>query len=153
MVDVDGEEEVVLPRLYEIFIADFKIGRPRLYDLQVHWDIRPSIGRPYEEGFIHIITETGPPHMRRAFDPPRAARIRWCAAMIMNCSCPTVAAWNYQEASGRVRTYLWRKDVQYVVILERKERKRCVYFLVTAFNTDGTSTQRGLDKKYQNRQG
>jgi hypothetical protein len=152
LMNVDGEEDVILPLLYQVFVADFKIGKPAIYGYSVCWNTWPSPGRPYEEGFIHIVTEDGPPRMRRTFEPKRAARIRWCAPAILNCDCPTITAWQYKEGSGRIRTYLWRQDVEYLVILEKQTKSwGTVYFLVTAYHADGRSTQAKLQKKYQNR--
>ena len=153
LMDVNGTEDEVLPPLYEVFTRDFVVGKPQLYGCQVSWNTRPSPGRNlYHEGFVHIVTKDGPPLMRREFEPMRAARVGWCAGLILNCDCPTVTAWDYKEGTGTVRRYLWRKDVQYVAILEKQLRKWGeVYYLVTAFHSQGASTEAKLQRKYEER--
>lgn len=60
---------------------------------------------------------------------------------------------DYQEGDGRVRTYLWLEQYDYVVILERKaKRLGTAAFLVTAFHIDGAQRREGLERKFRNRQ-
>ena len=153
LLDVDGDEEVVLQTLYEVFKRDFILGKPLLEGCKIAWATRLSQGRPYDEGFIHIVTtDSGSPHMRRMIDPPRAARVCWCAPMILNIACPTMLVWDYKEGTGRVRKYLWRRDMRYLVVLEKQTRKwGQVYYLVTAYHVNGSSTEKKLQQKYSNR--
>lgn len=88
----------------------------------------------------------------RLLDSPRAKRLAWARATIDHAESDDVVVFDYEEGSGRVRTYLWVNDQDYVVILERQNRgHRQGYFLVTAFSLDGPSRRRAMEKKYQNR--
>jgi len=63
-----------------------------------------------------------------------------------------VKVWDYREAKGRIRTYLWLESFDYVVILEkRKQRIGMVAFLITAFYVEGESRKRSLTSKYSKR--
>lgn len=66
---------------------------------------------------------------------------------------PGVKVWDYEEGSGKIRTYLWLESLDYVVILEkqRKGKKREAAFLVTTFHLDGESTRRSMRRKYERR--
>ena len=76
----------------------------------------------------------------------------WARAVIDNAHTDDVAAFEYEESRGRVRTYLWVKSGDYVVILEKKSRSQSdIYFLTTAFSLDGPSRRRAMEKKFQNR--
>ena len=72
--------------------------------------------------------------------------------MILNIACPTMLVWDYKEGTGRVRKYLWRRDMRYLVVLEKQTRKwGQVYYLVTAYHVNGSSTEKKLQQKYSNR--
>ncbi len=88
----------------------------------------------------------------RLLDNRRAERLSWCVPIICNSNDDEVKVWDYKESSGRVRTYLWLKNMDYVVVLERKEIKfEEVFFLITAYYVDGASRRRHLHKKYERR--
>jgi hypothetical protein len=61
--------------------------------------------------------------------------------------------WDYQEGSGKVRTYLWLENYDYVVVLERRllRNGRTVAFLITAFYVSGSRSRSKLVKKHQRR--
>jgi hypothetical protein len=151
LVPVEGTEDAVLPALHSIFVADFKVIGASFCGLPIVWNTAPSKGRPYEEGFVHLVTSDGPPLMRREFDPSRAARIRWCKATMSNCQCPSILQWRYVEGSGAIRTYIWCRDAKYLVVLEHKPREGS-YYLVTAFHAEGSSTDIKLRRKYEKRE-
>jgi len=73
--------------------------------------------------------------------------------VLVNSHKADVLVFDYEEANGRVRTYLWGHQFDYVVILEKVVRrgKEVAFSLVTAFNLDGPSSSRRLQKKYDNR--
>jgi hypothetical protein len=62
-------------------------------------------------------------------------------------------AFDYAEGSGKVRTYLWLYQCDYVVILEKVVRrgKSLAFMLLTAFPLDGASRRRAMQRKYENR--
>lgn len=51
-----------------------------------------------------------------------------------------------------VRTYIWLKDHDYVVILERQQKRQgVVYMLVTSFHLDFEAKRRDLMSRYERR--
>jgi hypothetical protein len=110
-------------------------------------------GDPHEEGFWHLTTREDKASGDRLLDPPRAKRLRWCRATIDNAASPDVLMFDYEEGNGRIRTYLWVRDADYVVILEKREKngKVVAYSLVTAFPLDGPSRRKDMRRKYDNR--
>ncbi|TET45210.1 hypothetical protein E3J62_08160 [candidate division TA06 bacterium] len=149
-ISVDGDwRNNVLPLLYSVFVKDFKQTRRMFENRPVWWDIRIVPGGVYEEGFWHLITRIGSKTTERLFDPRRAERLPWCGPTISNSSDVAVKVWDFKEASGRLRTYLWLEDWDYAIVLEKKqERLGEVAFLVTAFYVDGESRRKSLRGKY-----
>ncbi len=152
IVSVDGEWEKVLAALYAIFDRDFKQMNRSFQDRPVWWDRRVLPGDQYEEGFWHLISKQDQDTNDRLLDPRRAERLPWCGPTISNAHDSEVEVWDYREASGRLRTYVWLQHRDYVVILEkRQQRIGKVAFLITAFYVEGDSKRRDLRKKYEKR--
>lgn len=152
IVSVDGEWGHVLASLYAIFSRDFKQTKRSFQGKPVWWDLKILPGEQYEEGFWHLITKQDQNASDRLFDPRRAERLPWCGPAISNSHDSVLKIWNYKEANGRLRTYVWLHRWDYVVILEkRQQRIGEVAFLITAFYVDGESKRRNLEKKYEKR--
>ena len=158
LVVTDGEWNDVIGQLYTIFESDFKRGKPMFRGLSIWWEQRRQPGDPYEDGFWHLVARDDDATGDRLFDPPRAQRLRWCLAAINNSADNAVLQWEYEEGDGRVRTYLWMREFDYVVILERKTKHSKttgqwfdIYDLITAFHVDGDSERRNLQRKYDHR--
>jgi len=153
MVSVSGEWDTMVAKLYSIFDHDFRQTGCSFQRAPVWWDQRKLDGSPYEEGFWHLITKLDYAQKERLFDPPRAKRLPWCKPTIVNSGAPEVKVWNYVEAKGRIRTYLWLENWDYVIILEKRRLSggRRAAFLTTAFCVGGKSTRRNLQKKYAKR--
>jgi hypothetical protein len=152
LIDTDGKWNEILERLYAVFEIDFKTGGPRFDGLLVRWDQRRLEGDSREEGFWHLVTRDDKDVDGRLLDTPRAKRLRWCRATIDHSAQPDVLVFDYLEGNGKVRTYLWVHEHDYVVILEKVIRKgKCIaFFLVTAFLLDRPSRVRAMEKKYKN---
>ncbi len=153
LIETNGSWVEILGRLYDVFERDFKRGRPIFNGLPIWWDRRHLNGDPHEEGFWHLVTRDDKTTGDRLLDTPRAQRLAWCRAVLVNSQRADVLVFDYEEANGRVRTYLWGHHFDYVVILEKVVRrgKEVAFSLVTAFNLDGPSSSRRLQKKYDNR--
>lgn len=88
----------------------------------------------------------------RLFDPRRGERLPWCGPTISNAADGAVKVWDYMEASGGLRTYVWLEGWDYVIVLEKRQmRVGEVVFLITAFYVDGDSRRRSLRGKYERR--
>ena len=153
MVNVNGEWNRVVAMLYGIFDRDFRQSACFLEHTRVLWDQTKLDASPYEEGFWHLITQRDQAMGERLFDPERAKRLPWCRPTLENCRDPEVAVWDYQESSGKVRTYVWLERWDYVIILEKRPRwtNPSAAFLVTAFHVGGSGTKRKLRRKQQAR--
>jgi hypothetical protein len=153
MVSCDGEWNRVLISLYRIFEKDFKENKRLFEGKPVWWDKRVLKGEKYEEGFWHLVSkDTG--YSGRVPDFRRAERLPWCGPTITHSEDTWVKVWDYLEGIGRLRTYLWLEEWNYVIVLEkRKLEKGEIAFLVTAFYVDGESSRRNLRKKYHRRAG
>ena len=88
------------------------------------WDRRFKDDDPHEEGFWHLVTRDDKETGERLLETPRAKRLAWCRATIDHCGEAEVLVFDYLEGNGKVRTYLWVKDCDYVVILEKASRRR-----------------------------
>jgi hypothetical protein len=153
MVSVNGEWNQVLARLYRIFAADFRQTERTFEGKPVWWDRRLLPGDRYEEGFWHLITKTDPDSNERLLDPRRAERLPWCGPTISHFQDGAVKVWDFREPSRRLRTYVWLKDWDYVIVLEkRQQRIGQVAYLITAFHVGGDSTRKSLQSKYERRE-
>lgn len=153
IVSVNGEWPLVLARLFATFDVDFKQTQRSFRGRPIWWDNRIPPGERYEEGFWHLITKTDQESGERLLDPRRAERLPWCGPTISHSDDDPVKVWDYREAGGRLRTYLWLEDWDYVIVLEkRSQRKGEIAFLVTAYHVDGDSVRRSLRTKYSKRE-
>jgi len=145
---ITGDWDRDIQNLYDIFEADFKRRRCDFNGTRVIFDNRVLEGA-FEEGFWHLVTQKDQRSCERLFDGRRAECLPWCRAIIVNSSDPAVTAWEWREGNGKIRTYLWLEEADYVVILQRRGR---AYFLITAYHVDGDSTRRRLKAKYEGRE-
>ena len=153
MVSVNGDWASILTRLYSVFHADFVTSTPRLKGLDV-WHDRRKLEDNIEEGFWHITHVFDRRVQQRVFDPRRSERIPWCRPTMENEPQAEVQCWDYREGKGNIRTYVWLKDHDYIVVLERKSMRRGdVYMLITAFYVEHESYRRTLRRKYGQRVG
>jgi hypothetical protein len=161
-VCVDGEYNQVLVKLYEIFEKDIKHTILRLNGVPVWYDRRLLPGDKYEEGFWHLTSRDELVFdkklkrnvLNRVWDPRRSERLPWCRPTIDNFKEIAVLTWDFREARGQVRTYLWLKKYDYVVVLEKQSKRLGpIYMLITAFYVDYASKRRDLETRYLNRLG
>lgn len=105
-----------------------------------------------EEGFWHLVTRKDRSSGVRLPEVKRAERLTWIRAIIENCGSKDVTEFDYKEGSGRVRTYLWLRVSDFVVILEkRKQAKTNIAMLVTAYCVDNDSARKNLERKWNDR--
>ena len=135
LLSFHGDWEAFLRVLYSIFSIDFKSGSLKFKDRPVWYDQRidASDSHGYEEGFWHLVTRydfvwnprLGRKEKQRLPDIQRARYLPWGCPTIENEGAPEVMVWNFDEETrkGRVvRTYLWLREWDYVVVLERQEK-------------------------------
>lgn len=146
---VDGSREEVIANLYRMFTADFRQTGCSLREVPVRWDDRVLPGEMYPEGFWHLISREDDRTGVRRFDPPRAARLPWCKAVIENAEDSAVMSWR-DRTRNRIRTYLWLREHDYAIVLEERRAKEFA-FLVTTYYVRGESTRRRLRRSYARR--
>lgn len=152
MVSLDGIWKEVLQKLYSIFTIDFKNRKVYYKNMEVWHDNRILAGDKYEEGFWHLISRTDNSTGDRVTDNRRSERLPWCRPVIENSADSAIKEWDNLEGRGKTRTYIWLEKNDYVVILERrKKRKGDIMFLITAYHLDGDSSRKKMNNKYNNR--
>ncbi len=69
--------------------------------------------------------------------------------MIENSQQSEILAWDYREGGGKINTYVWLKDYDFVVIMKKypNGNRR----LITSFYVDKDYKRRDFDRKYANR--
>jgi hypothetical protein len=85
----------------------------------------------------------------------RAGRLPWAKPIIEHETAVEILAWDFDEAPKRgtvVRTYVWLKDHDYVVVLERQKKdKGDVFMLITSFLLAFEGKRRDLQSRYERR--
>lgn len=156
MLELDGDWDIALSRLYAIFERDIKNGHLLCKGMPVCFDRRvlPDDTHGYEEGFWHVVTrnEFNNGKKERLFDSRRAERLPWLSPVVRHIFEPEVEFWKSEGSNRRLEIYVWLKALDYVAVFAHKHKK-CgpVAFLMTAFHVDGESTRRNLRKKYERR--
>lgn len=157
-----GDWDAFVRTLYAIFEVDFKQRAPRFRSLPVWHDRRIEEGDRYrfEEGFWHLVTKdewvynraTRRKEKGRLPEFDRAGRLPWAKPIIVNSHEEIVVAWDYEDETSRgkvVRSYLWLRDFDFVVILERQTaREREIYKIITSFHVCYEAKRRDLESRY-----
>ncbi len=133
--------------LYSIFKRDFKDTQP-VYKGYTVWFF-PEIEDNKEVIFWHLTHREDRKMGARLPDSPRCERLPWVKSILENPDKPEVLAWDYKEGDGSIRTYLWLKDFDFLVLLKRYRdgRRR----LITSYYVDYPHKRRTLKKKHKNR--
>jgi len=86
---------------------------------------------------------------QRLPDLRRSERLPWVRSIIENYEKNEILAWDYEEGNGSVKTYVWLKNYDFVVIMKkyRDNRRR----LVTSFYIDSEHTCCDFERKYNRR--
>lgn len=151
LIDTNGEWEDIVNRLYLVFVNDLKNRMIYFESRRVIFDNRKT-DSDKENAFWHLIDkEKDKEKDNRLFDPRRAERLGWIRPIIENSHCPDILKFDYVEDNGKVRTYLWLKEYNFVVILEKQTRNRSnLAALITAFYVSGKKNI-NLQYKYENK--
>ena len=85
----------------------------------------------------------------RSLDLRRCERLPWVRALIENAKEPEVLAWDYEEGDLTIKTYVWLRDLDFVVIMKKySDNKRR---LITSFYVDKGYKRKDFKRKYANR--
>ncbi|HEV3040456.1 MAG TPA: hypothetical protein VHA33_22020 [Candidatus Angelobacter sp.] len=147
MLVVDPWTQNTFDELYAVFTRDFKTTRPTLNGAEV-WFF-PEMEDGKECIFWHL-TQRDDKHVNdRLPDFARCARLCWIRAIIDNASSPEVLCWDYIESDKSLRTYLWLRNDDYIIVL--KKMPNGSHRLITAHCIDYASKRRTLQSKYEKR--
>jgi hypothetical protein len=148
-----------------LFSIDFKSGTLRFRGCPVWYDRRidKSDSHGYEEGFWHLVSRDEAvwnPSKRckekqRFPDIERACHLPWGRPIVEHEGASEVVVWAFEEVTRRgsiVRTYLWLKRWDYVVVLERQVKGRGdIFMLITAFLVDVPAKRIDLESRFNRR--
>jgi hypothetical protein len=154
MLDIVEATDEVVDALYVIFDRDLKQGHPKFGNRSIIFSLGKSV-KGYEVIFWHLITGSYHPPSLEAIEIERAQRLPWCAPTINNALGELPLVWDYEEGDGKVRTYIWLQQFDYVVIVQKEHvvDEGDIARLITAYCTNEDWGRRKLDKKYNNRIG
>ena len=150
MLDLNGDWDTILTRLYSVFEQDFKKSQIYHRGIKVIYNsIIKADGLGKEEGFWHVVSRLDDNTGNRLIDYPRAKRLPWAKPLFESPERPEIKVWKYKEgnADNGMRTYVWLEEYNYALILQRK--KDALYW-ITAFYVESWK-QKDLRRKYENR--
>ena len=149
MVVVDPWTQNTFDELYAIFRRDLVLApAPRLNGQRI-W-IANDLRDGKEECFWHITHKEDEGTGIRMPNPRRCERLPWVRCMIDHAVEPEILIWDYEEPDHAVKTHIWLRDHDFLVVL--KKLRRPSYRLVTAFYIEHPeSYRRSLESKYRRR--
>jgi len=82
-------------------------------------------------------------------DLRRCERLPWIKPLIEHPSEPEVLAWDYEEGDRKIKTYIWIRDNDFVVIMKKypDDKRR----LITSFYVDRLFKRKDFERKYAKR--
>ena len=82
-------------------------------------------------------------------DLRRCERLPWVKPLIEHFGDPEVLAWDYEEGDRTIKTYVWMREFNFVVIMKKfPDGKRR---LITSFYVDSKYKKQDFQRKYENR--
>ena len=104
-----------------------------------------------ERLFRHLTTViTDKETNKREYDPSRSVRLHWLRYHLEEKKQTNMYVFSVEEPEG-VRTYIWDKDEEYVIVLEPL-RNKDEYYLLTAYHIEGKDNSRNkMSKKWRRR--
>lgn len=147
MFPVDPWTHDTYDKLYAVFKRDFKDTKP-YYDGCPVWFF-PNMDGGKEVIFWHLTSRKDKTTGDRYPDLRRSERLPWARPMLDNDNEPEVLGWDYEEGDRSIRTYVWLKDYDYLVIM--KKYKDGARRLITSYYIDYAHKKRKLTKKYHKR--
>jgi hypothetical protein len=84
-------------------------------------------------------------------DLPRCQCLAWVKTVLSRCPCPEVKHWSNLEGGGKINTYIWLEDQDFVIVLRSYLKGRPSYRLVTSYRLDGSRSREKMRKRYETR--
>lgn len=149
--------------LYQIFCHDVKNHDLKYNNFNVRFFRDLEDGK--EKIFWHLTSRAEKakkvPRRKRKFydsdtipaqrypDLRRSERLPWVKPLIENPGKSEVLAWDYKEGDGSIKTYVWLKDYDFVVIMKKYQNN--TRRLVTSFYVDSGYKRMDFERKYRDR--
>lgn len=168
LLTVDPWTASTYDMLYGVFCRDIRNGR-LTYDGNDIWFF-PDKSDGKEEIFWHLTTRENKPQRiprrkqrhyprgqthepekaERYPDLRRSERLNWVKPLTEHTAEPDVLSWDYAEGNGTIKTYVWIKGHDFVVIMKKYPDggRR----LVTSFYVDSEYTKQDFERKHANRE-
>lgn len=168
LLEVDPWDVDTYNNLYEVFCSQIR-DVVLSYRGSVVWFYKDFIVDGKEDLFWHLTSrkprfkDISVPRRKRKFakqgvlreqterlpDLRRSERLCWVNPLISHWYDPEVLNWDYCEDDGSTNTYLWLKELNFVVIMEkRRNRSR---LLITSYYVDSDWTIKDFERKYRER--
>lgn len=135
--------------LYKIFQNDFVENKLSYRSYSVWFFAEKEDGK--EVVFWHLTSQNDKTTGERLPDLRRSERLPWARPMLDNPDKPEVLDWDYEEGDGTIKTYVWLKDYNYLIIM--KKYRDGARRLITSFWIEYQNFRNKLDKKYKQRIG
>lgn len=148
MFSVSPWSNDLIEALYLVFFRDF-VKNPARYSGREVWFF-PEKERGKELIFWHMLEREDPPNSgNRVIDFRRSARLPWARPILDHIGQPEILNWDYEEGNGDIRTYVWLKEFDYLMVMKRyKDGRRR---LITAHWVEYQNKRQKLQKKYAKR--
>lgn len=133
--------------LYQLFRDDFVESQIDYQGYNV-WFF-PEMEDGKEKVFWHLTSRVDKETGDRLPDLRRSERLPWVKPMLENHFHSEVLAWDHEEGDGSVKTYVWLKNFDFVVIMKKYlDRRRR---LITSYCVEYPNAKKKLMKKYDRR--
>lgn len=130
--------------LYSVFTRDFMDSQPAYREHRVWFFPEREDGK--ELIFWHLTHREDETIGKRLPDLRRCERLPWVRSILDNSEKPEVLDWDYEEGDRSVRTYLWLKELDFLVLLKKyPDGQRRI---ITSHYVDHAHKRRKLEKKY-----
>lgn len=133
--------------LYSVFSNSIKGGRLTYRGNKI-WHF-PDLDDGREEIFWHLTSCKDKNTGDRLPDLRRCERLHWIPIILAACANSDVLEWDYAEGSGKINSYVWLKEENFVIILKKypKGDRR----ILTSYYLDYTNSIQKMQRKYNER--
>lgn len=147
LVCVNPWTEETFEILYRIFTRDFKTSQPSYRGHAVWLYLEMDAGK--EIIFWHLTHRKDNTTGNLLPDLRRSERLPWVRKIIENSTQSEVLAWDYLESGGKVHTYIWLKDHNFLVLMKKYSNGQ--RRLITSYHVDFSHKRKKLQKKFAKR--
>ncbi len=149
-INLDGTWEIILAKLYGVFINDFIINKAKHCNIEITYntEIKPD-GDNKEEGFWHVISKDFRKTREREPDYKRARRLPWAKPLMESGVRPEIEVFDYDHGpkDKGIRRYIWLCKYRYALVLKKRKGK---FYWITAYYVSRRGDE-DLTNRYKNK--